>query len=172
MVGTVLVPPLPVRIAIVLFGIRPDRWRAWNESLVESSTWPVIGAMRRGLGVTTGAVITCLVVGESYYYPMAVMCIACLAYVIPAGMLLDAQPRSRRVAIARIRGTWRPGRAERAFSIVLVLWSVVTLWDAREGRDHSATPWQPLALTLNIFVIVMLGAAYRERKRQERQLGL
>lgn len=159
-------PPLPAKVAFVVLGIRPKRWSAWNEALVESRAWAWICAAPRALGLTLGALSIGLLFGN--WLPVALVWLGMLAIVLPLGMMHDRRPTTKRFVIARLRGTCRPGRAERLAPIVGCFYALAW-WGSHRHPDRSDLQWLELASCIALVATLVL--AGRERRAQMRQLG-
>ena len=136
---------------------------------MQSRAWPSVGAVRRALWLTAGALVTALAVRE--WYLMGIIWVGCLAFVLPMGMLFDTAPTGRRMAIAHIRGTWRPGRARRLVPIVQLPWLAATLWKVRQPTRHLGMTFELLLSVLDVAVVVTCVMAYLEMRKQQREFG-
>ena len=141
-------PPVHVRLAFYLLGIRPRaEWRAWARGAVSRPpTWSWIVGARVGFGLTLGAV---LVAARSGHWLFTFkFLLAFLLVMIPLAVSFNDGERSRRREIARLDGT-RKRPANAALTTVCLLQVGVTLvTNGGQGPTLDRVQWALLVAML------------------------
>jgi len=143
-------PPLHVKLAFYLLGIRPRaEWRPWARCAVSRPpTWSWIVGARVGFGLTLGAVLFAARSGDWLFTFKFLL--AFLLVMIPLAVSLNDGERSRRREIARLDGDGTRKRpANAALTTVCLLQVGVTLvTNGRQGPTLDRVQWALLVAML------------------------